>query len=284
MLKKSGFLLFLFMFVILLAACSTSGGNVDVTPYSTRDIPVVAPVTEVPSAEPTILPTTPIVTEKPTSTPKPTNKVDSEKPMICLTFDDGPNTPSTGKILDVLEANHARATFFVVGNRIEKHHTVIERAHKLGCEIGNHTFDHKKKLTELDKDGLYAEINQTDELLFKYIGTNTPFIRPPGGSYNSETLKMVDRPLVNWNVDTLDWKTRNKNAIIQEVIGKVKDGDIVLMHDLYSTTADAVEYIVPKLLEQGFQLVTLTEMFEAKGYTMERGYIYFFAGEKGIRH
>lgn len=260
----------------------------DITPGLTDDSQVFAQNTDAPpptgdaTYQPTVAPTvepTPLKTAE----PAPTYHVDPEKPMLCLTFDDGPKAASTNRILDVLEEYDSRATFFVVGDRIEKYHECIERAHALGCEIGNHTYDHKYRLTELNEDDLFEELDLTDELLLHYTGEIAPFVRPPWGTYDERVLSLVDRPLIRWSIDTQDWKTKDRDSIISEVIGKVKDGDIVLMHDIHDATADAIEYLVPALVEEGYQLVTVSEMFSAKGLELTGGFAYYYGAPKGIR-
>lgn len=200
--------------------------------------------------------------------------IDSSKPMIALTFDDGPNKGSTERILDVLENNGVHATFFIVGNRISYNKDIVKRAYELGCDIGSHSFDHAK-LTELKKNGIKKEFSRTNDILKDVIGDTAHFVRTPYGSHTKQVLNAVDYPVILWNVDTEDWKSRNKKKILKRVIGKVNDGDIILMHDIYDSTADAVEVMIPKLIEQGYQIVSISEMFEAKGIKPKNGTVYY---------
>lgn len=199
--------------------------------------------------------------------------IDPNKPMVALTYDDGPYTPVTNKILDALEKNNGRATFFVVGSRVSSYSDCVKRAHSLGCEIGNHTYNHKI-LTGLSKSGIESEINKTDEAVKKVIGITPKIARAPGGSVNSDVKKYVKYPLYNWSVDTMDWKTRNKSSTVSAIKSNVKDGSIVLMHDLYDSTGNASAEIIPYLVKNGYQLVTVSELMEMKGINATKGNLY----------
>lgn len=200
--------------------------------------------------------------------------VDPDKPMVALTFDDGPNTETTGKILDVLEKYNCRATFFLVGNRINRNKNVVKRAYELGCDIGNHTYSHAR-LFKMKKKSIKKEIEKTNDILKELIGDKAHFVRTPYGAQTKHVLKSVKYPVILWSIDTMDWASHDKKKISKKVIGKVKDGDIILMHDLYKDTVAAVENIVPKLIEQGYQLVSMSEMFNAKGIKPKKGMAYY---------
>ena len=134
-------------------------------------------------------------------------------------------------------------------------------------EIGNHTANHPK-LTSLSSSGVASEINSNATYIENAIGIRPTIVRPPYGSYSSSTISAAGTPFILWSIDTLDWKTRNADSTVNAVLSKVKDGDIILMHDLYSQTAAATERIVPALIERGFELVTVSELAELKGVTM----------------
>ncbi|MGN0526524.1 MAG: polysaccharide deacetylase family protein [Acutalibacteraceae bacterium] len=199
--------------------------------------------------------------------------IDPNKPMVALTYDDGPYTPVTNKILDALEKNNGRATFFVVGSRVSAYSDCIKRANSLGCEIGNHTYNHKT-LTGLSKSGIETEINKTDSAVKNVIGITPKIARAPGGAVNSSVKNYVKYPLFNWSVDTMDWKTRDKNSTVSAVKSNVKDGSIVLMHDLYESTGNASAEIIPYLVKNGYQLVTVSELMEMKGINATKGNLY----------
>lgn len=199
--------------------------------------------------------------------------LDSDKPMVALTFDDGPYAPVTEKILKVLEKYNARATFFCVGNRIPSYTEVVKKAYSQGCQIASHTYEHKV-LNNLKKNQINAQIKKTDRELQKVVGCSTTALRPPGGFVNDRVKKAVKIPMVCWNVDSEDWKSRNT----KKVLGRcrtIEDGDIVLMHDLYPTTAKAVTALVPQLHKKGFQMVTVDELFYYKGIKAEGGTVYY---------
>ena len=194
--------------------------------------------------------------------------------IVALTFDDGPYTDVTMRILDALEPYGAHATFFVVGNRVNNYRDCIIRAVNLGCQIGDHTWNHST-LTRLSADGVSSQINDCADAVYNLTGIRPVVMRPVGGSYNSTVSANVGMPMIIWSIDTNDWKYKDSNHVINEVLNNVRDGDIVLMHDLYETTATAVETIVPALIEAGFTLVTIDELAEYKNVQMEDGKAYF---------
>lgn len=198
--------------------------------------------------------------------------IDSKKPMVAITFDDGPNH-NTIKILDILEHYGSKATFFLLGSKITENEKTIQRMKKLGMEIGNHMYSHKL-LTKMKKEKIQEEIKKVDDLVFDAISQYPTLIRPSYGSYNKKVKSVVDRPIIIWNIDTLDWKSHNSKRIYQHIIQNVDDGDIILMHDIYSATANAMEMVVPKLLDMGYQLVTVSELFYYKKIELEQGKVY----------
>lgn len=200
--------------------------------------------------------------------------IDPAKPMVALTFDDGPSS-ATSRILDSLEANDARATFYIVGNRMGNYPETIRRMAALGCEFGNHTWDHTY-LTKLSAAAMHSNLNQMDTTLQNIAGVRTTTVRPPGGFVNDsvrQALAAYGTPGILWSIDTLDWKTRNAQSTINCVLGNVRDGDIILMHDLYGTTADAAAVLIPELKKRGYQLVTVSELAANRG-GMQPGQIY----------
>ncbi len=190
-------------------------------------------------------------------------------PMIALTFDDGPGK-YTERLLDALEEYDSRATFFMVGTNVRKYPDAIERMKEIGCEIGNHSTNHAR-LTELTAEQIAAEIETTNAELKSVIDEGATVVRPPYGAVNDLVKSTVKEPLVFWNVDTLDWENQNVDEIVQYTLKIVKDGDIVLMHDIYETTIDAAIELVEKLNAEGYQLVTVSEMAEARGIVLETG-------------
>ena len=198
--------------------------------------------------------------------------IDRNKPMVALTFDDGPNA-NTSRVLDILEKYNVKATFFVLGTNIEGYEDTILRMKELGMEIGNHMYSHKL-MTRLTEEEITSEIKKVDDLVFDIINRYPTLIRPSYGTSNKRMLKIIDRPVIIWDIDTLDWKYHNSTRISNKILDKVSDGDIVLMHDIYSATANSLEITIPKLLDKGYQLVTVSELFYLKEKELKAGKIY----------
>ena len=196
------------------------------------------------------------------------------KKVVALTFDDGPYTDVTMRILDTLEPYGAHATFFVTGDRVNRYKDCIIRATNMGCEVGNHTWNHTT-LTRISGDAVHKQIWDTCDAIYALTGTYPKVMRPVGGSYNTTVSENVGLPMILWSIDTNDWKYRDSQHVIDEVLNNVRDGDIILMHDLYDTTATAVETIVPALIDSGYTLVTISELAEYKNVQLENGKPYF---------
>lgn len=204
--------------------------------------------------------------------------IDPNKPMVALTFDDGPVSGVTDQILDILEQYHVRATFFVVGWRLKKPEAValVKRAITLGCEIGNHTLDHKC-LPGLTVNEVRYEIVNTNRLVFENTGYVVRTLRPPGGSMCWEVTRIAkeqNMAVALWaqsgNVYEQDPAKIAENVQKQIVDGKeLQDGDIILLHDTKERMVPAVELIIPQLLEKGYQLVTVWELLNLS----EQGFV-----------
>ncbi len=190
--------------------------------------------------------------------------VNENGPVIALTFDDGPYPKVTGHILDVLEKNGVCATFFVLGSRIEGHEDMLTRMDELGCEIGNHSFSHAD-LTRLSKADCQRELSDTDAEIRRVTGHEASVGRPPYGYYNKTVMSAAERPLILWTVDTNDWRGKAPGEIADYVIQQAKEGSVILMHDQQTQTADAMEMIIPTLIEEGFRFVTVSELIRLTG-------------------
>lgn len=210
--------------------------------------------------------------EKPTEEPtKPT--VDPNAKLIALTIDDGPYSPVTNKILDVLEENGALATFFVVGERVDNstsYQASLKRAADMGCEIGSHTYSHKYLKNGVSAETIKQEIDKSKAVIKDVTGQDVIIMRPPGGFRNEN----INLPQIMWSVDSLDWKNKNAEKNYNNVVNNVYDGCIILMHDLYEPTAEAIARFVPELIADGYQFVTVSQLMEARGITMEAGKSY----------
>ncbi len=203
-----------------------------------------------------------------------TKDYDPDKPMIALTFDDGPSTSTTNDLLDILEANNAKATFFVVGDNLgENTADILKRMVSLGCEIGNHSVSHEQ-LTTLDRDGIVNQIEPNNEKILELSGRPCRLIRPPYGSVDENVKATVNQPLILWDIDSLDWKSKDPDKIIPIVREYVADGTIILMHDIHAPTIEACKTLIPELAQK-YQLVTVSELAYMKGVKMEAGEKYF---------
>ena len=194
------------------------------------------------------------------------------KKSVALTFDDGPSS-FTDRLLDCLEENNAKATFFMVGTEIASFPDEVKRMKKLGCELGNHTYDHKD-LATLSSDEISSEIARVDEQLVNLTGEGASVVRPPYGSVNDTVKSTVGTPMILWSIDTLDWKTQDVESTVEEVMNNVKDGSIILMHDIFSTSVDAAEILIPQLIEEGYQLVTVHELASLHQTELSTGVTY----------
>lgn len=194
--------------------------------------------------------------------------IDPNLPMVAITYDDGPNPNSTPRILDTLEKHGVVATFFDLGQLVNTYPDIVRREEKIGCEVGNHSYSHKNFNTLSDNE-IQEEITKSENAFIKALGHKTTLFRAPYGNANLKVRENVEYPLIKWNVDSLDWKSRNKNKILTQ-INKTKDfdGHIILLHSIYNTTADATEALIPELLEKGYQLVTVSELAFYKGNTV----------------
>ncbi len=200
-----------------------------------------------------------------------------QHPLVALTFDDGPGQ-YTEELLDCLEKNGAKATFYMLGQNVEKYPDIVRRMSDLGMELSNHTYDHKD-LTKLTEGEITAEIQRTSSLIQNAAGVLPDTFRPPGGSYNETVQNVTGMPIVKWSIDTKDWKTKSEDQTYQCVMDSVQDGSIVLMHDIHQWSVKAALRLIPDLLQEGYKLVTVQELAQAKGITLENGKVYEFLGE-----
>lgn len=195
--------------------------------------------------------------------------IDVSKPMVALTFDDGPGK-RTGELLAQLEKYNAHATFFMLGQNVSRYPDEVKKMQEIGCELGNHSYSHKN-LAKENAEGIKKEVGDTNAGIAKIAGEGATVMRPPYGAISDTLKKNVGMPMIMWNIDTLDWKTRNAKKTIETVMNNVDDGDIILMHDIHTETIDAALQLIPKLQKAGYQLVTVSELAAAKGVTLEKG-------------
>lgn len=197
------------------------------------------------------------------------------KKLVALTFDDGPAAGVTDRLLNILKEKQVVATFFVLGTNAERVPDLVRRAATEGHEIGNHTMTHRD-LSRLDKNSIVMEVRGVEMILKRILGVEKNWlVRPPYGAVGDLVSREVGQPMINWNVDPLDWKYRDSRRIYQQVLNQVNDGAVVLMHDLYQTTVDAVPGIIDYLKSAGYEMVTVSELAKLRGVELEKGNLYF---------
>lgn len=184
---------------------------------------------------------------------------DLTQKKIALTFDDGPHPVYTKKLLEGLAKRHVEATFFVVGENIPGNEELIARMKEEGHLIGNHTYDHVK-ICDMSGEEACEQVEKTSELVKEITGENTEFVRPPFGAWNKEMECSFTMIPVLWDVDPLDWTTKNSAAVVQKVLNSVEENDIILLHDCYDSSVEAALEIVDELLAQGYEFVTVDEL------------------------
>lgn len=195
------------------------------------------------------------------------------KKTVALTFDDGPSGEKTKKILALLEKNKAHATFFMVGNKmIEDKNTVLE-VYNSGNEIGSHTYAHAN-LTRQTAEERQADLIKTDEIYKSITGSEINLLRPPYGAYKKDMLSELNYTLVLWNIDTEDWRYNDVDRIINTVLDNLSDGSIILMHDSYNRTIEAVDKLLPILYSKGYQVVSVSELAKLKNFELEKNTAY----------
>lgn len=208
-----------------------------------------------------------VTTTAPTTTEPTTvderGSTDSVKKMIALCFDDGPGTDSSKTLAEGLKERGQKATFFELGQMIEENPEVCQFISDCGSEIAIHGFTHSD-FTQMGVDGTLKEVQETADLIKKYTGKTPTHVRPPYGSYNDDiqsALLDAGYDLIMWNVDTLDWKTRDASSVCDAIVNNGADGgDILCLHDIYESTAEGVLRAVDQLVEQGYQFVTISEL------------------------
>lgn len=198
-------------------------------------------------------------------------EVPTEKKTIAFTFDDGPDQRQTPKILEVLEQYQAKATFFVVGDRVDRFPEIVRMELSKGHEIGNHSYHHPS-FQNLGRDSILSELTKTQQAISQATGQTAVLFRPPGGSYNQNIINIskdnnLQLILWSWHQDTKDWKAPGVQRIVNKVLNNVRNGDIILMHDYVynsSQTSEALKIILPELQKRGYSFVTVSQLLSQK--------------------
>lgn len=192
---------------------------------------------------------------------------------IAITFDDGPKPSTTNRLLDILEERNVPATFYVLGQMIDKHPDIIKDMHARGHEIGNHTQNHKN-LTKISPTEIEAEIDKVNKSIYNLIGYYPSTMRPPYGAVNDNVTKYSNLPIVNWSIDPYDWRDRNSDTVASRVVNSAKPGAIILLHDIHSTTVDATPKILDHLIAKGYVFVTVSHLLDIDSQDLPVGVIY----------
>lgn len=192
----------------------------------------------------------------------------SNKKLIAFTFDDGPSYIGTNKLLDNLDKYNARVTFFVLGSRVENYKDTLTKAYKMGNTIGNHTYSHSN-LLKLDNYSVMDEIKKTNETIKNITGSETIYLRPPYGNINSDIKNISNMYTILWDLDTEDWKNKDKDRIADYIVSNAHDGAIVLLHDLYETSVDGALLAMERLEKEGYAFVTIDEMIKIKDIQLD---------------
>ncbi len=196
--------------------------------------------------------------------------------VIAFTFDDGPHKTNTDKILDLLAQYGCHATFFMQGINASYYPDVVKRVYESGNELGNHTWDHKN-LKNLSESEISAEVNDAADEIESITGSRPKVVRPPYGGFNDTVKAVVEEPLIRWSVDSMDWDSRDPDQIVPLVLENVEDGDIILFHDVHETTTPAIERLLPALIDEGYTIVSVSELMEAKGYDINSQDLWYSA-------
>lgn len=211
---------------------------------------------------------------KPDQLASETSIIDPNQKYIALTFDDGPLPATTTKIIQTLAKKDVKATFFLLGQNAKAYPDLVKQLYESGHELASHSYSHPS-LKNLSKEAIQNEILATDKAIFEATGQLPKTLRPPYGAINADVAAIVGKPIVQWSVDSLDWKSKNATAI-QKIIQKtVTSGSIILMHDIQPATAEALEKVIDSLTTQGYQFVTVQELLEHRLRPMQQYFSQF---------
>lgn len=183
---------------------------------------------------------------------------------VALTFDDGPSPEVTPRILNILSEHNASATFFMLGGQVAYYPDLVKKVQEAGHEIGNHSMNHPD-LSRLNDTDIKNEIQKTNDTIAKIVGYELRLFRPPYGAMNDNVKKItkeLNSSIILWTVDSLDWKSLNAKKVNEEIMSHVHPNGIVLMHDIHPSTADALPQLLDSLEDQGYEMVTVSQILE----------------------
>ena len=194
--------------------------------------------------------------------------------MIAFTFDDGPNNKTTSRLLDGLGEYNAKVTFFVLGSRVENNKEVLKKAYEEGNQIGSHTYNHLN-LFLLNDEEILSEVNATNSVVEEVIGVRPNLLRPPYGNINDHIKSLANMHIINWDVDTEDWKLKDRNLIKDKILADAHDGAIVLLHDIYTESVEGALLAMKELEKENYAFVTIEEMVQLRGVNLDYDTTYF---------
>ena len=262
------------------------------TPADSGETVTTASQTDESKTETTTMPvttTTQPTTEERTAAPTPvtTEKYDGAARYAAFTFDDGPNATITNEVLKVLKENNVRATFFILGQNAKEYPQIVKNIVNAGCEVGTHSYSHKN-YSKLTAEEIKADLSNSIKTIEDISGTPVRLFRAPYGSYNSTVKESVNRPIILWSYDTRDWAYKikkddkrsaaqieaDKNEIVNKLLNSIRDGEIVLMHDMNKMTLDVCKDVIPKLVKDGWKIVSVSELAAMRGKELKNGTVY----------
>lgn len=191
----------------------------------------------------------------------------SNQPYVAMTFDDGPHPQNTPRLLDILRARNIKATFYVIGQNVDRHPGIVRRIVAEGHEIGNHTYTHRK-LTALSDSEVDKEMRKTEEAIVRAAGVKPRTMRPPYGALLQRQRGMIysgfNYPTIMWSVDPNDWRRPGPSVVTSRILTGAHNGAIILAHDLHAPTVDAMPRTFDGLLSRGYQFITVSQMLAQK--------------------
>ena len=193
---------------------------------------------------------------------------DGAKPKyVALSFDDGPSLKYTPMMLDVLEENGVKASFFLIGRNItEEAAPIIRRMVQMGCDVENHTYSHPN-LTQISDDQILEEVAKTDSLIEAYAGVKPEYLRPPFTAHNARVAGLIDGKIFIAGLSCRDWRAEMPvEDRVTMTLDRVEDGRILLFHDTNERTVEAMKTIIPELKARGYNVVSISELFRLSGH------------------
>lgn len=203
-------------------------------------------------------------------------EMEGDRKLIAITFDDGPRRTTTTALLDGLAQRGVPATFFLIGEQIPGNEDILRRMVAEGHQLGIHSYTHMK-LTALNNADFSAEVGRTRTVIQNAVGPMELFLRPPYGMSDNGVKTRAGAPIILWSIDPEDWGDRDVEREVREILAAAKDGDIILLHDIFSESVDAALRVVDALHDQGFYFLTVSDLFAARGIELQNGKSYWNA-------